>query len=128
MTIGRADPARSGKETGGSLARLAVGSSDGATGAVDVSSPRPPTVPTTITGDPLPASTILVLETPATGDASLAPILLRAGYTVTRTTDPDEAFAKVAEHQLVAIDVGAGDRQGARPASRCAARSERRRR
>ena len=56
----------------------------------------------------MPASTILVLEAAATGDASLAPILLSSGYTVTRTSDPDEAFAKVAEHQLVAIDVGAG--------------------
>jgi pilus assembly protein CpaE len=59
-------------------------------------------------GDPLPASTILVLETAATGDASLALILTNAGYTVTRTSDPAEAFAQVADHQLVAIDVGAG--------------------
>ena len=39
----------------------------------------------------MPASTILVLESPTTGDASLAPHLTSAGYTVTRTTDPDEA-------------------------------------
>ena len=56
----------------------------------------------------MPASTILVLESEATGDASLAPILTSAGYTVTRTSDPDEAVAKVAEHQLAAIDVGGG--------------------
>ena len=71
----------------------------------------------------MPASTILVLESAATGDASLEPILSSAGYTVTRTTDPDEAFAKVAEHQLAVIDVGAGGSKGARPGSSCAARS-----
>ena len=57
----------------------------------------------------MPAATILVHETPMTGDASLAPILSKAGYTVTRTIDPDEAFAKVAEHQLAVVDVGAVD-------------------
>jgi pilus assembly protein CpaE len=56
----------------------------------------------------LPASTILILESPTTGDASLAPILTSAGYTVTSTSDPAEAVAKVPEHQLVAIDVGSG--------------------
>lgn len=56
----------------------------------------------------MPASTILVLESAAIGDASLAPILVSAGYTVTQSSDPDEAVAQVAEHQLVAIDVGAG--------------------
>ncbi len=56
----------------------------------------------------MPASTILVLESPAIGDASLAPILVSAGYTVTQSSDPGEAFALVAAHQLVAIDVGAG--------------------
>ena len=56
----------------------------------------------------MPASTILILESPTTGDASLAPILTSAGYTVTSTSDPAEAVAKVPEHQLVAIDVGSG--------------------
>ena len=56
----------------------------------------------------MPASTILVLESTTTGDASLAPILANAGYTVTRTSDPSEALAQVADHQLVAIDVGPG--------------------
>ena len=60
----------------------------------------------------MPASTIIVLESAATGAASLEPILSSAGYTVTRTTDPDEAFAKVAEHQLAVIDVGAGGSKG----------------
>jgi pilus assembly protein CpaE len=57
----------------------------------------------------VPAATILVHEAPMTGEASLAPILSKAGYTVTRTTDPDEAFAKVAENQLAVVDVGAVD-------------------
>ncbi len=56
----------------------------------------------------MPASTILLLESTTTGDATLAPILTGAGYTVTRTTDLAEAVTKVPEHQLVAIDVGAG--------------------
>ncbi len=56
----------------------------------------------------MPASTILVLESASIGDASLAPILVSAGYTVTQSSDPDEALAQVAAQQLVAIDVGAG--------------------
>src|ERR1044072_4123618 len=59
-------------------------------------------------GDPLPASTILVLESASTGAASLAPILISAGYTVTQSNEPDEAFAQIADHQLAAIDVGPG--------------------
>jgi pilus assembly protein CpaE len=57
----------------------------------------------------VPAATILIHEAPTTGDASLAPILSKAGYTVTRTIDPDEAFGKVAEHQLAIVDVGTVD-------------------
>ena len=50
----------------------------------------------------MPASTILLLESDAAAsrDRSAA-ILTGAGYTVTRTADPDEAFGKAAEHQLV---------------------------
>ena len=57
----------------------------------------------------MPASSILVLETAATADASLVPQLTLAGYTVTQTTDPDEAFAKIIEHQLAILDVGIAD-------------------
>jgi pilus assembly protein CpaE len=63
----------------------------------------------------LPASTILVLESAATAEASLAPHLTSAGYTVTRTTDPDEALARIVEHQLAVIDVGSGDPGGDAP-------------
>ena len=54
----------------------------------------------------MPASTILVLESADAGAQSLAPILTTSGYTVTRTSEPDEAFAKVAENQLAIIDMG----------------------
>src|SRR5688500_5352925 len=78
--------------------------------SVDVSSRRPPQRRSTApTGGPLPASTILVLESTTTADASLVPQLTLAGYTVTQTTDPDEAFSKVVEHQLVVLDVGIPD-------------------
>jgi CheY-like chemotaxis protein len=54
----------------------------------------------------VPASTILVLESADAGAQSLAPILTTSGYIVTRTSDPEEALAKVAEHQLAIIDLG----------------------
>jgi pilus assembly protein CpaE len=54
----------------------------------------------------VPASTILVLESADAGAQSLSPILTTSGYAVTRTTDQDEALAKVAEHQLAIIDLG----------------------
>jgi pilus assembly protein CpaE len=56
----------------------------------------------------VPASTILLLESDAAAGDPISSILSGAGYTVTRTTDPDEAVAKAAEHQLVIIDVAAG--------------------
>jgi pilus assembly protein CpaE len=55
----------------------------------------------------VPASTIIVIETADSAD-SLGPILTTAGYTVTRSSDPDAAFPTVAEHQLAIIDLGAG--------------------
>ena len=57
----------------------------------------------------MPASTILVLESAATADASLVPQLTLAGYTVTQTTDPDEAFSKIVEHQLAILDIGVAE-------------------
>jgi pilus assembly protein CpaE len=54
----------------------------------------------------MPASTILILESADAGAQSLAPILTTSGYTVTRTSEPDEAFAKVAENQLAILDMG----------------------
>ena len=63
----------------------------------------------------MPASTILILESVATAGASLAPHLTSAGYTVTQITDPDEAFARIVEHQLAVIDVGTLPPPGKRP-------------
>ena len=60
----------------------------------------------------MPASTILIIETDPTSDASLAPILSAAGYTVTRSGDPDKALPLVTEHQLAIIDLGGGKRSG----------------
>jgi pilus assembly protein CpaE len=60
----------------------------------------------------LPASTILILESPSTGVASLAPLLTSAGYAVTQSTDPDEAFSLIVEHRLAVVDVGAVDQGG----------------
>jgi pilus assembly protein CpaE len=63
----------------------------------------------------VPASTILVLESTAqaTDDAgSLVPVLSGAGYTVTQTSDVDEAFGRVVEHQLAILDIGPGPSGG----------------
>ena len=56
----------------------------------------------------MPASTILLLETDVETGASVSRILTDAGYTITQATDADDAFAKVAEHQLVIIGENAG--------------------
>ncbi len=56
----------------------------------------------------MPASTILLLATDAAAAETTTAILAGAGYTVTLTADPDEAFAKAAEHQLIIIDVSSG--------------------
>jgi pilus assembly protein CpaE len=56
----------------------------------------------------LPASTILLLDSDAAAGEAIAEILAHAGYTVTLTTDPDEAFAKAVENQLVIIDIATG--------------------
>ena len=58
----------------------------------------------------MPASTILLLDSDAAAGEAIAEILTHAGYTVTLTTDPDEAFAKAAENQLVIIDIATGPR------------------
>ena len=55
----------------------------------------------------MPASTILVIHRPTSDDESIAPILTTPGYTVTDLTDLDEGFARVVEHQLLVIDLGA---------------------
>ncbi|TFG68990.1 MAG: response regulator [Thermomicrobiales bacterium] len=58
----------------------------------------------------MPASTILLLESDPGVGASTSAILTSAGYTVSLTTDSDEAFAHAAEHQLVLIGATSGGR------------------
>ncbi len=56
----------------------------------------------------MPASTILLIASDATSSDAIKTILAGAGYTVTVFADPDEAYPKVAEHQLVVIDTSSG--------------------
>ena len=60
----------------------------------------------------MPASTILLIDADPAATESIAPVLTAVGYTVTVSTDPAEAFGKVADHQLVIVDVIGGDRTG----------------
>lgn len=56
----------------------------------------------------MPASTILLIEAdPASGEL-ISSVLAKVGYTVTTIADADEAFARVAEHQLAILDVVTG--------------------
>src|SRR4029453_7606252 len=68
------------------------------------------TAPTTdhLRGDSVPASTILLIASDAAPGDAIKTILSGAGYTVTVVADPEEAFAKVAEHQLVVVDISSG--------------------
>jgi pilus assembly protein CpaE len=61
----------------------------------------------------VPASTVLLIEAdPASGE-TISTVLTGVGYTVTTTTDPNEAFALVATNQIVIIDVVSGDKSAA---------------
>jgi pilus assembly protein CpaE len=53
----------------------------------------------------VPASTILLIEADAASETQITSVLRGVGYTVNAFSDPDAAFAKVGEHQLVVIDV-----------------------
>jgi pilus assembly protein CpaE len=61
----------------------------------------------------VPASTILLLSTDAASAETVSGILTGVGYTVTAVTDPGEAFQKAADHQLVILDVVAGEQSAA---------------
>jgi pilus assembly protein CpaE len=56
----------------------------------------------------VPASTILLLDSDPVTGAEISAILTTAGYTITLTDDPDVAFGRAAEHQLVILDVTSG--------------------
>lgn len=53
----------------------------------------------------MPASTILLIEADPASEALISGVLKGVGYTVNAFADADAAIAKVAEHQLVVIDV-----------------------
>lgn len=56
----------------------------------------------------MPASSILLLENETSADDSIADVLSGAGYTVTRTTLPEEAVAQAPDQQLLIIDLVGG--------------------
>jgi pilus assembly protein CpaE len=58
----------------------------------------------------VPASSILLIENDLASGDVISSTLIKLGYAVTSFIDPDEAFAHVAEHQLVIIDVIGGAR------------------
>ncbi len=61
----------------------------------------------------MPASTILLVESDAAAGENIGPVLTGLGYTVSTYADPDEAFAHVADHQLVILDVVTGGKTAA---------------
>jgi pilus assembly protein CpaE len=61
----------------------------------------------------VPASTVLLLSTDSASAESVTTTLGTAGYTVTVVADADEAFQKATQHQLVVLDVVAGDKTAA---------------
>ena len=65
----------------------------------------------------MPAATILLVTADPASAGAIADVLTRAGYTTTTIADGDEAFGKVAEHQLVILDTVEG---GKAPVALCA--------
>lgn len=61
----------------------------------------------------MPASTILLLDADDAAADLIGSVLAPAGYAVDRTSDPDDAFRRGADHQLLIIDLVKGPR-GAR--------------
>ena len=62
----------------------------------------------------MPASTILVLSAPGVAGEPIATALATTPYAITALTDPDAAFSRVVEHQLVILDLGPGGGPGSR--------------
>jgi pilus assembly protein CpaE len=60
----------------------------------------------------LPASAILLIDADAASAQTISTALTAVGYTVDVSPDPDDAFPKLAAHQLVIVDVITGDRTG----------------
>ena len=60
----------------------------------------------------MPASTILLIDADPALAETISKALTSVGYTVTVSPDPADAFPKITDHQLVIVDVIAGDRTG----------------
>jgi pilus assembly protein CpaE len=60
----------------------------------------------------VPASTILLIEADDASGTLISGVLTGVGYTVDTVADADEAFPKVAQHQLAIIDVVGGTKSG----------------
>ena len=58
----------------------------------------------------MPASTILLIEADTASGELINGVLAKVGYTVTTIADADEAFGRVAEHQLAIVDVVSGSK------------------
>jgi pilus assembly protein CpaE len=58
----------------------------------------------------VPASTILLFASDEASGEVIKQALSSVGYTVTVATDPDDGFTRVAEHQLVILDIESGPR------------------
>jgi pilus assembly protein CpaE len=61
----------------------------------------------------VPAATVLLIGADQASGETISSVLSGVGYTVTTAADPIEGFAKVADNQLVIIDVVTGDRSAA---------------
>ncbi len=59
---------------------------------------------------PLPASSILLLDSDAAAAERISTALSGVGYTVQTVADADEAFRRAGDHNLVILDVVVGDR------------------
>ena len=56
----------------------------------------------------MPASTILLVASDAESGDAIKTILSGAGYAVTVVAEAEQAMPKVAEHQLVILDISSG--------------------
>jgi pilus assembly protein CpaE len=63
---------------------------------------------TPFSGGTVPAATILLLDANAADADLIGGILTGVGYSVTTLPDADEAFGRIADHQLVVLDIIAG--------------------
>ena len=61
----------------------------------------------------MPASTVLLIDADPVSAETISAGLTRVGYTVTTSTDADDAFGKITQHQLVILDLVVGEKSAA---------------